>query len=143
MATRSMYATTQFHSTAHEVLCISTGRAKLCFGGDQNPGRVEPVARRDDPSSCRPAWGIGRRRISTAASRWSGLAPTEKRGTCYGTDGDDDKADDIARVGWLARDPFYGDGGPAMDRIDHSHGMAVHRHLYMRTGTQYHHTVHL
>lgn len=27
----TMYSTTHFHSTAHEVLCISSGRAKLCM----------------------------------------------------------------------------------------------------------------
>lgn len=26
----TMYSTTHFHSSAHEVLCISAGRAKLC-----------------------------------------------------------------------------------------------------------------
>lgn len=38
-----MYSTSHFHSNAHEVLCISSGKAKLCFGGEDNPQRVEPV----------------------------------------------------------------------------------------------------
>jgi len=36
-----MYSTTHFHSTTHEVLCISKGRAKCCFGGEGNPDRLE------------------------------------------------------------------------------------------------------
>src|SRR5437016_6784744 len=37
----SMYSTSHFHSTTHEFLCIATGRARLCFGGEENPDRVE------------------------------------------------------------------------------------------------------
>jgi uncharacterized protein YjlB len=29
----TMYSTTHFHSTTHEVLCVSSGRAKLCMIG--------------------------------------------------------------------------------------------------------------
>ena len=38
-----MYSQSHFHSTTHEVLCVSGGKARLCFGGENNPHRVEPV----------------------------------------------------------------------------------------------------
>ncbi|KUI63909.1 Uncharacterized protein YjlB [Cytospora mali] len=41
----SMYPTTQFHSTTHEVLCEREKKAQLCFGGEDNPERVEPTVR--------------------------------------------------------------------------------------------------
>lgn len=44
----TMYSTTHFHSTTHEVLCISAGKARLCFGGEDNPGRVEEVVVKGD-----------------------------------------------------------------------------------------------
>src|SRR5579871_4063733 len=37
----TMYSTTHFHSTTHEVLVVISGSARLCFGGEQNPERVE------------------------------------------------------------------------------------------------------
>jgi uncharacterized protein YjlB len=43
-----MYSETHFHSTTHEVLAISSGSAKCCFGGEENPGSVEPVLSEGD-----------------------------------------------------------------------------------------------
>ena len=43
-----MFSQSHFHSTAHEVLCIASGKAKLCFGGEHNAERVEPVVERGD-----------------------------------------------------------------------------------------------
>ncbi|KAG8987638.1 hypothetical protein FRB94_001609 [Tulasnella sp. JGI-2019a] len=37
----TMYSTSHFHSTTHEVLAISSGRARLLFGGEGNPKNVE------------------------------------------------------------------------------------------------------
>ncbi|KAI0090776.1 hypothetical protein BDY19DRAFT_984418 [Irpex rosettiformis] len=37
----SMYKTSHFHSTTHELLAVLSGRATLLFGGEDNPGRVE------------------------------------------------------------------------------------------------------
>jgi len=39
----TMYSTSHFHSTSHEVLGISRGRARLCFGHEENGGRVVEV----------------------------------------------------------------------------------------------------
>ena len=44
----TMYGQSHFHSTAHEVLCVFAGKAKLCFGGEDNPKRVEPVVEKGD-----------------------------------------------------------------------------------------------
>ena len=44
----TMYSTSHFHSTTHEVLCIASGRARCCFGSEQNPERVEPVLEAGD-----------------------------------------------------------------------------------------------
>lgn len=43
-----MFSQSHFHSTAHEVLCVISGKAKLCFGSEDNPERVEPVVERGD-----------------------------------------------------------------------------------------------
>jgi mannose-6-phosphate isomerase-like protein (cupin superfamily) len=37
----TMYTQTHYHSTTHEVLCVFRGRARLLFGGEANPGKVE------------------------------------------------------------------------------------------------------
>ncbi|KAJ5729034.1 uncharacterized protein N7483_003542 [Penicillium malachiteum] len=44
----TMYSQTHFHSTTHEVLVVVTGRAMLCFGGEENPQRFEPTVQRGD-----------------------------------------------------------------------------------------------
>ena len=44
----TMYSTSHFHSTSHEVLGIAAGKAKLCFGHEDNPKRVEEVLGRGD-----------------------------------------------------------------------------------------------
>lgn len=44
----TMFSQSHFHSTAHEVLCVASGKAKLCFGSEDNPKRVEPVVERGD-----------------------------------------------------------------------------------------------
>lgn len=44
----TMFSQSHFHSTAHEVLCVAQGKAKLCFGGEANPQRVEPVVEKGD-----------------------------------------------------------------------------------------------
>lgn len=44
----TMYSTSHFHSTSHEVLAIARGKAKLCFGHEENEGRVEEVVGKGD-----------------------------------------------------------------------------------------------
>jgi uncharacterized protein YjlB len=38
-----MYNFDHFHSTSHEVLGIASGKARLCFGHEENPQRVVEV----------------------------------------------------------------------------------------------------
>ena len=42
----TMYSTSHFHSTSHEVLGIANGRARLCFGHEENEGRVVEEVRK-------------------------------------------------------------------------------------------------
>ena len=42
----TMYSFNHFHSNTHEVLGIASGQAKLCFGHESNPERVEEVLQR-------------------------------------------------------------------------------------------------
>jgi hypothetical protein len=44
----SMYSQPHFHSTIHEVLGVVSGSARLCFGGEENPGRFEPTVSKGD-----------------------------------------------------------------------------------------------
>ena len=44
----TMFSQSHFHSTSHEVLCVAQGKAKLCFGGEENPKRVEPILEEGD-----------------------------------------------------------------------------------------------
>lgn len=43
-----MYSFDHFHSSSHEVLGIANGRARLCFGHEENPSRVEEVLVKGD-----------------------------------------------------------------------------------------------
>ena len=44
----TMFSQSHFHSTAHEVLSVTAGKAKLCFGSEDNPKRVELVVGKGD-----------------------------------------------------------------------------------------------
>ena len=43
-----MFSASHFHSTSHEVLGIAAGKARLCFGHEDNPNRVEEVLSKGD-----------------------------------------------------------------------------------------------
>lgn len=43
-----MYSFSHFHSTSHEVLGIASGKARLCFGHEENAKRVEEVCEKGD-----------------------------------------------------------------------------------------------
>ncbi|KAK7973494.1 hypothetical protein PG988_007628 [Apiospora saccharicola] len=96
----TMYSTTHFHSTTHELLCIARGGARLCFGGEENPGRVELSEEDDD--------GDGFEMVGSypKGCSWD---------MCYGKTGEEAKVEGIRRLGWFERDPVYGDQGPALD----------------------------
>lgn len=117
----SMYHTTHFHSTTHEVLCVTSGRARLCFGGDANPSRVEPTVQVGDVMVV-PA-GVAHRLLedlgggSSRGFEMVGRYPVGSRhwDTCYGKAGEEDKVRSIERLEWFRKDPVYGDHGPVLE----------------------------
>ncbi|UNI24084.1 hypothetical protein JDV02_009860 [Purpureocillium takamizusanense] len=123
----TMYDTTHFHSNTHEVLCVTRGRARLCFGGEDNPGRVEPVVEGGDVVIV-PA-GVGHRLLDDMGSSQGGGGGGGGGGfqmvgsypvgapawdMCYGREGEKTRLEGIGKLGWLERDPIYGDEGPVL-----------------------------
>lgn len=117
----SMYPTTHFHSTTHEVLCVTSGRARLCFGGDANPGRVEPTVQVGDVMVV-PA-GVAHRLLedlgggSSGGFEMVGSYPVGSRhwDMCYGKAGEEAKVRSIERLEWFRKDPVYGEHGPVLE----------------------------
>lgn len=115
----SMYSTTHFHSTTHEVLCISRGKARLCFGGEDNPGKVEKQVEKGDVLIV-PA-GVGHRLLEDLTEEDNGfeMVGSYPQGyswdMCYGKKGEEAKVRSIAKLPWFDKDPIYGDQGPALD----------------------------
>ncbi len=127
-----MYSTTHFHSTTHEVLCISSGRAKLCkifqelktvnafiltnpqgFGSEHNPSRLETEIKKGDVIVV-PA-GVGHRLLEDLDGGFEmvGSYPKGKSwNMCYGNAGEKEKIRGIESLVWFERDPLYGDEGP-------------------------------
>ena len=111
-----MYSTTHFHSSSHEVLAISNGKAKLCFGGEENPKNVEQVVERGDVIVV-PA-GVGHRLLEDIEGGFEmvGSYPIGKQwDMCYGKEGEGEKAECIRELKWFERDPIYGEDGPVLD----------------------------
>ncbi|KAI1098128.1 RmlC-like cupin domain-containing protein [Jackrogersella minutella] len=112
----SMYSTTHFHSTTHEVLCISQGKARLCFGGEENPERVEKEVVPGDVLIL-PA-GVGHRLFQDLTDDFEmvGSYPTGYSwDMCYGKEGEEAEIRSIGKLPWFERDPIYGDEGPVLD----------------------------
>lgn len=110
-----MYSQSHFHSTSHEVLCVAAGKAKLCFGGEANPNRVELVVQKGDVMVV-PA-GVSHRLLEDIEGDFSmvGSYPTGKDwDMCYGREGEETQVENIGRLGWFERDPIYGDEGPTL-----------------------------
>ncbi|TDZ67852.1 Uncharacterized protein CTRI78_v002635 [Colletotrichum trifolii] len=111
----TMYSTSHFHSTTHELLCISNGRARLCFGGEENKGRVEPVVEKGDVVVV-PA-GVAHRLLEDLGGGFEmvGSYPKGRQwDMCYGKKGEEAKVEGIGELGWFAKDPVYGDDGPLL-----------------------------
>ncbi|OIW25386.1 hypothetical protein CONLIGDRAFT_622957 [Coniochaeta ligniaria NRRL 30616] len=110
-----MYPTTHFHSTAHEVLVVVRGRARLCFGGEGNPERVEREVGVGDVVVI-PA-GVGHRLLEDLGGfeMVGSYMPGCEWDMCYGREGEEDKVRGIKGLGWFGRDPVYGDEGPVLD----------------------------
>jgi uncharacterized protein YjlB len=120
----TMYRTTHYHSLTHEVLCVTRGRARLCFGGERNDGRVEVTVAAGDAIVV-PA-GVahcllqdlddgeeeeGRGESFEMVGSYPGGRQWDM---CYGKAGEEDKVDHIRGLEWFTKDPIYGDKGPAI-----------------------------
>ena len=111
----TMYRQSHFHSTSHEVLCVASGKARLCFGGEENPERVEAVLERGDVMIV-PA-GVAHHLLQDIDGGFLmvGSYPTGKDwDMCYGREGEEGKVKGIGSLGWFNRDPIYGDQGPSL-----------------------------
>jgi len=111
-----MYSTTHFHSSTHEVLCIAQGRAKLCFGGEENPARLETEIKQGDVIIV-PA-GVGHRLLEDLDGGFEmvGSYPKGKNwDMCYGREGEESKVKSIENLGWFEKDPLYDGSGPVLD----------------------------
>ena len=93
-----MYSETHLHSSNHEVLCIVSGSAKCCFGGEGNKGCVEPVLETGDIAIV-PA-GVGHRLLEDYGSfQMVGAYPTGKSwDVCYGRPGEERQVGTINRL---------------------------------------------
>ena len=112
----TMFSQTHFHSTAHEVLCVVHGRAKLCFGGEDNPKRIEPVVGKGDVMVV--PGGVAHRLLEDIEGGFTMVGSYETGKSwdmCYGREGEEDKVRGIENLGWFTRDPIYGESGPCLD----------------------------
>ena len=112
----TMYSTSHFHSTTHEVLGISHGKAKLCFGGEENPNRFEPVVSKGDVIVV-PA-GVSHRLLQDLEGGFQMIGsypPGKEWDMCYGREGEEDKIAGIKGLEWFKKDPIYGEHGPAVE----------------------------
>ncbi|RMZ71835.1 cupin domain-containing [Pyrenophora seminiperda CCB06] len=122
----TMYKTTHYHSTTHEVLCVFSGRARLLFGGEANPGKVEEEVRAGDAIVV-PA-GVGHRLLEDLDGGFEMVGAYPKGcnwDMCYGKEGEEKKARAVGSVEWLTKDPLYGDDGPVLwdrDRLEECSG---------------------
>ncbi len=110
-----MYSTTHYHSTTHEILLIIHGRARLLFGGEENPGRVEAEVKVGDVLVV-PA-GVAHRLLEDLEGGFEMVGGYPKGCSwdmCYGKEGEEGKAEKVGEVEWLERDPMYGDDGPVL-----------------------------
>ncbi|KAK5175523.1 uncharacterized protein LTR77_000662 [Saxophila tyrrhenica] len=102
--------------TSHEVLGISSGRARLCFGHEDNPKRVEEVLEQGDVIVI-PA-GVAHRLLEDLEGGFE-MVGCYPRGCswdmCYGREGEEAKVKGIGGLGWFERDPVYGDEGPVLE----------------------------
>lgn len=112
----TMYSTSHFHSTSHEVLGIASGKAKLCFGHEDNEKRIETVVEKGDVIVV-PA-GVAHRLLEDIEGGFEMVGCYPKGlnwDMCYGKKGEESKVESIKKLPWFEKDPMYGDQGPALD----------------------------
>ncbi|KAI5294410.1 hypothetical protein KEM52_004081 [Ascosphaera acerosa] len=116
--TYTMFPKCHFHSTTPEVLYVLAGSADLCFGGSQNPRRGEETVKAGDVVVI-PA-GVAHHLLEDRTGDFEMLG-------CYPPGKSWDMRDEaerearrggvarnIARAGWLAHDPVFGESGPTL-----------------------------
>ena len=116
----TMYSESHFHSTTHEVLCVYSGSADLCFGGEENPERVEPRVTKGDVIVV-PA-GTAHRLMKDYDGCFSMVGCYPKGlswDMCYGKAGEEEKVKGIKDLPWFESDPIYGDQGPVLGFMHH------------------------
>ncbi|KAI0343745.1 hypothetical protein BDW22DRAFT_1205951 [Trametopsis cervina] len=111
----TMYTTSHFHSTTHELLVVSAGNASMLFGGEGNPGRVTEEVRRGDAILI-PAGTAHRLLEGTDDFEMVGSYPVGASSwdMCYGHKGEEGAEDRIRALQWFKHDPLYGEDGPAL-----------------------------
>ncbi|KAI5861057.1 hypothetical protein GGS23DRAFT_207073 [Durotheca rogersii] len=112
----TMLPRTFFHATSHKVLCVSNGRARLLFGGDDNPGGVKVTAVKGDVLIV-PA-GVAQRMdkdLDAGFLMVIAFSRGYKDEKCYGVEGEEEKVRGIENVPWFKKDPIYGAEGPALE----------------------------
>ncbi|MCJ1328974.1 hypothetical protein MMC10_005651 [Thelotrema lepadinum] len=85
--------------TTHEVLCIGNGKARLCFGGEDNPEKIECVVNKGDVIIV-PA-GVSHRLLDDLDGGFEmvGSYPKGKQwDMCYGREGEEDKIEGIRHL---------------------------------------------
>ena len=95
---------------------ISNGKARLCFGGESNPKKIEPVVEKGDVIIV-PA-GVGHRLLEDIEGGFEMIGSYPKGrhwDMCYGKEGEEEKIKDIEHLRWFHRDPVYGDEGPTLN----------------------------
>ena len=92
----------------------------MCFGGEQNPGRVETRLGKGDVVIV-PA-GVGHRLLEEEEEKREdgfvmvGSYPVGcSWDMCYGRAGEEEKVKGIGKLVWFERDPVYGDTGPVLE----------------------------
>jgi uncharacterized protein YjlB len=111
-----IYGFHHYHSTAHEVLGVYRGFAKVQLGGDNG---VEQTVRCGDVVVI-PA-GVAHKNLGDSDNfRVVGAYPSgQSPDMCHGKSGERPQADgNIARVSLPPMDPVYGISGPLMGQWD-------------------------
>ena len=110
-----MYPDDHFHTTAHELVVIHRGRARLNFGGEGCPGAV--VVELGAGDAVLIPGGVSHRLVEDLDGGFemvgSYMEGSEHWDMCYGKAGEEEHIANIKNLEWFARDPIYGDGGPA------------------------------
>ncbi|QIX01331.1 hypothetical protein AMS68_006848 [Peltaster fructicola] len=108
----TMYSQSHFHSTTHEVLAVAQGKAKLCFGHEDNPEHVMETVSKGDVIII-PA-GVSHRLMEDHGDfLMVGSYPKGKQwDMCYGHLDEAKRIDAITNLPWFDRDPIYGNKGP-------------------------------